>query len=78
MLVSLFVVSIAGSGGLLECGALGCNHSQQFVPGFHKRFCAFVLKLHGQTVHINACLGKFGQNFFAIAPSAAMILPSSP
>jgi hypothetical protein len=30
------VDSTAGSGGLLERVALGCNHRQQFVPGFHK------------------------------------------
>ena len=50
----------------LERGALGCDHRQQFVPGFYKRLRAFILKLRGQGVHVDAGLRKLGQDFFSI------------
>ena len=52
--------------GLPDRGAPGLDHFHEFVPRFHERFGAFILKLSGQRVDINSGLGELREYFLAI------------
>ena len=49
-----------------DCTLRG-DHRHQVVPGFDERLGPFVLKLGGQSIDINAGLGKLAQHFLAVA-----------
>ena len=50
-----------------ERATLGSDYAQEFVPGFDKRLCAFLLKLGSQGINIDSGLGELYQHFFAVA-----------
>ena len=50
----------------MQGGAFGCNHRQEFVPGFDERSSPFILESACQGVEVDAGLPELSQDCFAI------------